>query len=170
MRHPVRAGLALALLCLCIAAARPARVCARESAPVHAPHFHLAGRTGPVDSDSLQAQAVLVDFWASWCVPCRRSFPWLARVDSTYRARGLVVIAVSVDKERAPADAFLAKYGAPFTVAFDPDGETAEAFHVQGMPTTFLLAKDGTVLASHSGFDDKSAATFESRIERMLTP
>jgi len=170
MRHPVRAGLALALLCLGVTAARPVPVLAREAAPAHAPHFRLAGRSGVVDSDSLGAKAVLVDFWASWCVPCRRSFPWLARVDSTYRARGLAVVAVSVDKERAPADAFLSKYATPFTIAFDPDGETAEAFKVKGMPTTFLLGPDGAVLATHSGFDDNSAAAFEARIERMLAP
>src|SRR5260221_6812118 len=100
MRHPVRAGLALALLCLCVHAARPAHVAAGEPPPVHAPHFRLDGRAAAVDSESLAARAMLVDFLASWCVPCRRSFPWLARIDSTFPARGLVVVAVNVDNER----------------------------------------------------------------------
>jgi cytochrome c biogenesis protein CcmG/thiol:disulfide interchange protein DsbE len=169
--HPaVRTGLALALVCLFALSLAPATVSAAESSPAHAPRFHLAGRGGAVDSDSLHATATVVDFWASWCVPCRRSFPWLAHIDSTYKARGLAVVAVNVDKERPPADAFLARYATPFTVAFDPDGATAEAFHVRGMPTTFLLDKDGAIVASHAGFDDKSAAAFEARIERLLTP
>lgn len=169
--HPaVRTGLALALVCLSNLSLAPATVSASESSPAHAPRFHLAGRSGPVDSDSLHATATVVDFWASWCVPCRHSFPWLARIDSTYKARGLAVVAVNVDKERPPAEAFLARFATPFIVAFDPDGATAEAFHVRGMPTTFLLDKDGTIVASHAGFDDKSAATFEAKIERLLTP
>jgi thiol-disulfide isomerase/thioredoxin len=170
MHHAFRTGLALALVCLWMSALRPATVFAGGSSPPHSPRFHLAGRNGPVDSDSLAASATVVDFWASWCVPCRRSFPWLARIDSTYKARGLAVVAVNVDKERASADEFLARFRVPFTVAFDPDGETAAAFHVRGMPTTFLVAKDGTIVLSHAGFDDKSAAAFEAQIERMLTP
>jgi cytochrome c biogenesis protein CcmG/thiol:disulfide interchange protein DsbE len=81
-----------------------------------------------------------------------------------------VVVAVNLDRERDAADAFLARYPAPFPVAFDPSGKSAEAYHVSGMPSTFLVASDGTVLMSHAGFDDKSAALFEDRIARALTP
>jgi len=143
---------------------------AAAKAPATAPPIHLPGRVGQVDSDSLHARLMVVDFWASWCVPCRHSFPFLARLDSLYGSKGLVVVAVNLDKTRAAADGFLAKYPAPFRVAFDPSGATAEAYHVKGMPTTYLVGEDGRIVSSHVGFDDKSAAELEVAIARTLTP
>jgi cytochrome c biogenesis protein CcmG/thiol:disulfide interchange protein DsbE len=139
-------------------------------APATAPPIHLPGRTGQVDSDSLHAKLMVVDFWASWCVPCRHSFPFFARLDSIYGSKGLVIVAVNLDKTREAADGFLAKYPASFRVAFDASGETAEAYHVKGMPTTYLVGEDGRVISSHVGFDDKSAAALEAQIARALTP
>jgi thiol-disulfide isomerase/thioredoxin len=106
----------------------------------------------------LRGRVVYVDFWASWCVPCRASFPWLAKLNERYAARGLTIVAIDLDKDRAAADAFLAKYAAPFKVAFDAPGKTAEAFGVEAMPTSFLIGRDGRVLERHAGFDAKHAA------------
>jgi cytochrome c biogenesis protein CcmG/thiol:disulfide interchange protein DsbE len=168
-RVPRCIALVFALACAVALSAIDPAAAAPKPAPV-APAIHLPGRTGDVDSDSLHAKVLLVDFWASWCVPCRRSFPWLAAMHTRYGEKGLVVVAVNLDKDRAAAEGFLARYPAPFRVGFDPQGKTAEAYRVNGMPSTYLVGSEGTVLLSHAGFDDKSAAMFEDRIARLLTP
>src|SRR5689334_6966102 len=106
---PRKSWIRFALAFLVCAVFHPGAV-AWAKAPATVPAIHLPGRTGTVDSDSLHAKVVVVDFWASWCVPCRRSFPYLARLDSLYRDKGLAIVAVNLDKTREAADAFLAKY------------------------------------------------------------
>ena len=146
------------LLCVAPAWAAPAT-------PRAAPQFQLPARDGStVVSDSLRGRVVYVDFWASWCGPCRKSFPWLASLQQRYEKKGLTVVAINLDKDRALADKFLKQYSAPFTVVFDPSGKTAEAFAVRGMPTSFLIDRSGVILSTHVGFDPKEAAAIEARI------
>jgi len=141
---------------------------ARAKATAHprvAPAFTLPTRDGTVSSDSLRGKVVYVDFWASWCGPCRGSFPWLKTMHERYAGKGLVIVAINLDKTRDDADAFLAKYAAPFTVAFDPAGKAAEAYKVAAMPTSFVIGRDGTLLESHAGYDRKKAAAAEAVIQ-----
>lgn len=139
------------------------------SAPAVAPAFRLPGRGAEVVSDSLRGRVVLVDFWASWCVPCRKSFPWLGAMQAKYGPKGLTVVGVNLDKTRPAADAFLAQVPAPFTLAFDPAGKTAAAWGVKGMPSTFLVGRDGTIVQAHVGFDPAKTEPFEKMIEEALT-
>lgn len=163
--HDARSGFLLALLMLVFAShARAA------PAPRVAPAFSLATRGGSVVSDSLRGRVVVLDFWASWCVPCRKSIPWLASLQGRYRERGLVVVGVNLDKDRALADEFLRSYEVPFTIAFDPAGKSAAAYGVKGMPSTYLIARDGTLLESHTGYTPDKAAAFERRIEEAMAP
>ena len=173
----VRGGLATltaVTLMLCLASAATARD--KAAAPVAAPAFVLPGRSGEVSLVALRGQVVYVDFWASWCGPCRASFPWMAQLAARQRARGLAVVAINLDKDRALAEGFLSQYLAPqalgpsaaFQVAFDPAGRTAEAYHVQAMPTSFLIGKDGTILLRHAGFDARRTADLEQHIEEAL--
>ena len=135
-----------------------------------APSFRLPAVTDTVSLDSLRGKVVLVDFWASWCVPCRGSFPWMAELNRRFGPSGLAVVAINLDKERAAADRFLADHPAPFTVAFDPAGHTAESWRVSAMPTTFLVGRDGHVLATHAGFDPKKTGALESLIQEACKP
>ena len=116
----------------------------------------------------VSGKVVWVDFWASWCVPCRRSFPWMNTMHRKYAAEGLQIIAVNLDKDRALADGFLAEFPAEFTVRFDPTADLAKEFSVQAMPSSFLLAADGEVLASHFGFKTADAAGYETAIRAAL--
>ena len=168
MRFPARAvGLLIPLLLVLGTSAHPAT---HPSSGDAAPAFKLAGVGGTIESDSLRGRVLFVDFWASWCVPCRSSFPWLAHLQERFGEKGLSIVAIDLDQERKPADAFLAKYPAPFRVAFDPQGKTAEAFHVEAMPSSFLIGRDGRVLERHAGFDPKKAAEVEERIAKELAP
>jgi cytochrome c biogenesis protein CcmG/thiol:disulfide interchange protein DsbE len=138
-------------------------------APTHAPSFTLPTANGTVCLDSLRGRAVLVDFWASWCGPCKQSFPWMNSMHQTYGPKGLTIVAINVDKDRKLADAFLNQHPAPFTVAFDPSGKTAKAFKVWGMPSTYLVGPDGVILMSRAGFDPKKTGDVEHLIQEACT-
>jgi cytochrome c biogenesis protein CcmG, thiol:disulfide interchange protein DsbE len=133
--------------------------------PRPAPRFSLPGVAGPVALDSLRGRVVYVDFWASWCGPCRASFPWMATMQQRYSDRGFTVVAVNLDKDRKAADAFLARYPAGFPVAFDPAGTVAEAYGVPGMPTSYLIGRDGTIRCTHVGFVPRKAGELEALIQ-----
>ena len=108
----------------------------------------------PPFSPELQADAkvIYVDFWASWCGPCRRSFPWLNHMQAKYGEKGFTVIGVNVDPSREDAQLFLDKYPATFPLVYDPDGELATRYALQGMPSSILLGADGEELSRHIGF------------------
>lgn len=135
-----------------------------------APRFTLPTRAGTVSLDSLRGDVVLVDFWASWCGPCKSSFPWMRDVYQRYSGKGLTIVAVNLDKSRSSADDFLLDHPSPFTVAFDPSGATAKAYKVWGMPTSFLIGRDGTILLAHSGFDPRRAGEVEAAIQKACSP
>ena len=129
---------------------------------------HAGAASDPLDLPSLKGKVVYVDFWASWCGPCRQSFPWMNDMQRTYGRDGLVIIAVNVDHERPDADKFLRTFAPSFRVAYDPDGALAESYHVKGMPTSFLIDRDGKVQLQHAGFRSKDAAELEGRIRALL--
>jgi len=143
---------------------------AKPPVPKKAPAFQLPARSGTASLDSLRGQVVLVDFWASWCVPCQRSFPWMDSLMARYGKQGFSVVAINLDKQRAPAYRFLEEHPASFTIAFDPAGKTAEAYGIAGMPTSVLIGRDGTIVQTHLGFDPKKNAEFESLIAEKLKP
>ena len=150
------------------ASARPSPSAGMGARP--APAFSLPGRTGTVCLDSLRGRVVYVDFWASWCEPCRRSFPWLNSLRERYADRGLTIVAVNLDKDRRAADDFLERFPASFLVAYDPAGKSAEAYRVSAMPSSFLIGPTGTLLSSHAGFDPRKADQVEALIQAACTP
>lgn len=134
-----------------------------------APTFALLDATGAlVALDKLRGKVVYVDFWASWCGPCRRSFPWMNEMSRRYHADGLTVLGVNVDKKRSDADRFLQQLPAAFTVVFDAAGATPSAWDVRGMPSSFLLDRQGRVIALETGFDDARKDAVEARIRDAL--
>jgi thiol-disulfide isomerase/thioredoxin len=139
-----------------------------DSGPPRAPSFTLPTSHGPVALDSLRGRPVLVDFWASWCGPCHKSFPWLGTLHQRFASKGLVIVAIDLDKDADAAEAFLADHPAPFVIAFDPAGKTAEAYQVAAMPSTFLVGPSGNILYSHAGFDPRMTGEFETLIEKAL--
>jgi DsbE subfamily thiol:disulfide oxidoreductase len=140
----------------------------RAAVAVPAPNFKLPTRNGTVALDELRGRVVLVDFWASWCGPCRQSFPWMSDLAEHNAANGLVVVAINLDKSREPAEAFLRQFSPPFIVAFDPAGNTAEAYDVTAMPSSYLVGRDGRVVYRHAGFDPRDTETLEKKIKEAI--
>ena len=132
----------------------------------------LAVLSAPASGDSLvserEGKVVVVDFWASWCVPCRRSFPWMNDMIDKYADDGLVVIAVNLDKDRAAAEAFLAEVPGNFEIEFDPDASIAREYGVQAMPSSFVFGRDGELVARHLGFKVKKQDEYEAVLVKAL--
>jgi cytochrome c biogenesis protein CcmG/thiol:disulfide interchange protein DsbE len=120
------------------------------------------------DLDALRGRVVYLDFWASWCVPCRQSFPWMQTIEATYEARGLTIVAVNLDRDRADADSFLKQFHPDFQVHFDPEGRWAEQFNVRGMPTSVIIDRHGAVRFTHIGFRLDDVAKHTQQIETLL--
>ncbi len=133
---------------------------ASAAMPLEAPRWPLL--------QSLHGKVVLVDFWASWCAPCRRSFPWMNELQQRHAAQGLVVVAVNVDRDRALANAFIREIPVSFRLEYDPAGALAEQFHVQAMPTSFLIDRRGTLRVRHAGFREAQRAERETQIQQLL--
>jgi thiol-disulfide isomerase/thioredoxin len=134
-----------------------------------APALTLATASGETfDLAKLRGKVVYVDFWASWCAPCKRSFPWMNEMLSKYRASGLEIVAVNVDRKREDADRFLAAAPARFTVVFDPAGKAPADWEVKAMPTSYLVDANGRVAFVESGFRDERKGDVEARIRAAL--
>ena len=133
-----------------------------------APDFSLSGPDGSVNLQDYAGQIVYVDFWASWCAPCRKSFPWMNDLLSTYEADGLKIVAINLDSTSSDAKEFLAATSPNFDIAFDPQANTAESYNVLGMPSSFLIDRNGDLLFSHVGFRKKDTTLIEKAIEKAL--
>jgi len=99
-----------------------------------------------------RGQVVYLDFWASWCGPCRESFPFMNELQRELAGRGLQILAVSVDKTADEARRFLARYPAQFATALDAPGACPAAYRLEGMPSSYVIGRDGIVRAVHVGF------------------
>lgn len=138
-----------------------------------APAFGLPGPAGAtVNLEALRGRVVLVDFWASWCAPCKLSFPWLGELQARLGPRGLQVVAVNLDREARAAEAFLRalepQMRAPLLVAFDPAGDTPRRYGVKAMPTSVLIGADGVVRLHHGGFREDDKPMLESAVLSAL--
>lgn len=130
---------------------------------------HSAQPPARLDLSPWRGKVVLLDFWASWCEPCRESFPWMAEMVRKYGHRGLVVVTVNVDHDRSDADRFLAE-GRRFDFQFlyDPEGRIARAYDIQAMPTSILFGRDGKESVRHSGFRTEEEPSYEDHIAGLL--
>ena len=120
---------------------------------------HLADYRGKV---------ILIDFWASWCAPCKTSFPALDGIYREYRDKGLEVLAVNLDERRQDADAFLSARPHRLTVLYDAKGVSPQAFGVQGMPSSYLIDRVGNIRFTHMGYSGNVVASYRQEIAQLL--
>ena len=145
----------------------PALTIADASKP--APDFSLPGLKKPtVSLADYKGKTVYLDFWASWCGPCRKSFPWMNEMQEKYGKQGFEVIAINVDAKREDADKFLSQVPANFTIAFDSTGATPKVYPVKGMPTSMLIDSKGNITYVHNGFREEQSAEVEARIKELV--
>jgi thiol-disulfide isomerase/thioredoxin len=117
----------------------------------------------------MAGKVVLVDFWASWCAPCKSSFPAYARLNAEYAPRGLVIVAVSEDENRTAYESFVARLHPPFAALNDKWQQLARLVKVPAMPTCYLLGRDGRVRSVHQGFHgDSTERELRQELDRLL--
>ena len=121
-----------------------------------------------IDFNDYRGKVLLLDFWASWCGPCRQSFPWMNEIQAKYNDQGLVVIAVNLDQEKQAAADFLADVPAKFKIVYDPDGSSAEQMEVMGMPMSYLIDRQGHLRHRLIGFNSSKKKQHEDHILALL--
>lgn len=117
--------------------------------------------------DAYRGKVVYVDFWASWCGPCRASFPFMNDLVKEY-GDSLAVVTINLDESRDDADQFLTEFPANFAVIYDPDGGLAKQYGVRGMPNSFLFNQSGQLVHRHDGFTAKDPQTIREQINNTL--
>ncbi|SJM92698.1 TlpA family protein disulfide reductase [Crenothrix polyspora] len=113
-------------------------------------------------------KVIYLDFWASWCAPCRTSFPLLNKLHEKLKAQGFEVIAVNLDEDKAKAEKFIQEIPVGFTVLHDSKGEWADQYVVESMPTSFIIDKKGVVQHIHHGFTATDIDELEKKVSELL--
>lgn len=124
--------------------------------------------SGPVPD--LAGRVVLLDFWASWCTPCKKSFPVLTALQNEYADQGLIVLAISVDENQAKMEQFLKDNPVPFPVVRDKTQHLVKTAGIEAMPTSYLIDAQGVIRYVHTGFlEESTPAEYEDQIRTLLS-
>ena len=167
MTHMVQTGrLGLTAIFAALAVGALSAAAASKTAPdvtlqtADGASLHLADYKGRV---------VLVDFWASWCVPCKTSFPALDALWQEYKSKGVEVLAINVDEQRKDADAFLNDHPHSVNVLFDPQGVSPSKFGVRGMPSSFIIDRAGNIRFTHMGYSAAVGEEYRRQLNQLLS-
>lgn len=138
-----------------------------------APAFTLGGMANvkpgqKISLSDYHGKVVYLDFWASWCGPCRKSLPALNDIRNKYASRGFEVIAINVDENPDDGLKFLREYSVSYPIAYDPKGAVPAAYQVKGMPYAFLIDRKGIVRHIHEGYRDGDQNKIETKVKALL--
>ena len=151
------------LLCLLLLV-----VISSQSYAGKAPDFSLRGSSEVVRLSDYTGQVIYLDFWASWCKPCRKSFPFMNEIQRKFSKQGLKVIAINLDPEQKDAQKFLKIVPAEFTLAYDPKGITSQKYQVTTLPTSYIISREGQIIDTHTGFIESGKHRIEAQIIKAL--
>jgi len=133
-----------------------------------APELKLSTQYGVIELSGLKGKLVYIDFWASWCRPCKKSFPWMIAMKDKFKNQPFEIIAINLDRDKTLADEFLSSQAINFPVAFDPEAKIANEFSVKGMPSSYLIDHKGRLRLRYTGFWNKSKNEKEETIRNLL--
>lgn len=152
-----------------LAAAAPSPWASDELVGKRAPDFTLKDINGNnVSISSLKGKTLLINFWATWCPPCRAEMPSLNRMYNEYKGRGLVVLAVSTDKNINAVKDFLSKKPFDFYILTDADTKVTRQFKVFSLPTTFLIDKNGVIIQKYLGEEEWESPEIRKNVREIL--
>ncbi len=139
-----------------------------------APAFTLKDINGADVSlaDSKGKEIVFVNFWATWCPPCNQEFPQLSDLADEYKAKGVRVLAINIDKKRDVVDKFLAKLKSKpdaMKILLDPGSTVVAAYDIEAMPSSFIIDKKGDIRFSHLGYTEKDPQKWRGEINGLLS-
>jgi len=141
---------------------------ASGSAPP-APDFILASRAGgEISLAALRGQVVMINFWASWCGPCRQEFPALDEMYRKYKPMGFTMVGINVESEKSDAERFLGMQPVTFPIVFDPDNKVSGSYGVSAMPTTVLVDRQGRLRWQHRAYKPGDEAKYIEQIRAMV--
>lgn len=155
--------------CLILAFVAAAAAVGPAAAADKAPDVEMRDGAGRlVRLADFRGVVVLVDLWASWCAPCKVSVPQLDALQREYRARGVQVVAVNLDERRRDADRFLKSIAHDLLVVFDPKARVLKAFGAAGVPSSYLIDRQGRIRHVHQGFTAETIATYRAQLDALL--
>ena len=121
-----------------------------------------------LDLKQYTGKVVYLDFWASWCKPCEKSFPWMNSLVTRFPSDSFKIVTINLDSDQKAMKGFLLRVPAQFDIYHDPSGTLAEKFQLRGMPTSYLINKSGEVVLQHIGFQTHETPKYEKEIEELL--
>jgi peroxiredoxin len=137
--------------------------------PQAAPDFTLPRRAGgELHLHELKGQVVMINFWASWCGPCRQEMPLLEQIQARYEPLGFTLLGVNVEPDRSAATAWLKDMSVSFPILFDEKSEVAGRFGVEGMPSSVFIDREGNVRYVHRGFKPGDEAKYADMIRSLV--
>ncbi|HEX9140299.1 MAG TPA: TlpA disulfide reductase family protein [Steroidobacteraceae bacterium] len=156
--------------CLAAALGLAAVAGAADLAPgAQAPAFALGSQSGkPVDLSHLKGQVVLINFWATWCGPCRKEMPVLDQLYSKYKPLGFTLLGVNVEPDPSNATGFLKSTPVTFPILFDTDSKVSKLYEVAGMPSTVIVDRKGNVRYIHRGYNPGEENEYLDQIRSLV--
>lgn len=115
-----------------------------------------------------RGRVVILNFWATWCTPCKEELPYFNALYGKYKGVGLEILGVNIDKRKGAAMRMSQDLGIDFPVLPDPSGKVSGLYLIRSMPTTYVIAKDGTIRNIHWGFGPQDAASYEKEVRSLL--
>jgi len=116
----------------------------------------------------LRGQVVMLNFWASWCGPCRQEMPLMDNIYKKYEKLGFTILAVNVDEDSSDADDFLKSVPVSFPVLYDNDSKVSELYDVDAMPTTVMIDRDGNKRFLHRGYKEGYEIDYEKQVKKLI--
>ena len=152
-----------------IAATLLAASAAQATTPAPAPDFALPSRDGgEVRLSELRGQVVMINFWATWCGPCRQEMSLLQQISARYEPLGFTLLGVNVEPDSAPAKAWLEKVPVTFPILFDRENTVSASFGVEAMPSTVLVDREGRVRHVHRGYKAGDESMYADLIRGLV--